>query len=104
MACCMLGLLMVYHCLDALAHWRTRLREFRAGSKRWLLRTCAPVGLVRRLVCIAGCAFGLGLVSTTALAHAQHLARETEAARVLAVDLCRGWLVAAAPVFTVLKP
>lgn len=104
MACCMLGLLMVYHCLDTMARWRTRLQEFRAGSTRWLLRTCAPVGLGRRLACIAGCAFGLGIISSTALAHAEHLVRETEAAKVLAVDLCRGWLLEAAPAFTVLKP
>lgn len=94
MACCMLGLLLVYQCIDAAARVRAQLREGRAGARRALLWLGAPAGRAQRLMLVATLAFTAGFASTATVAHAEHLARDAHAVGRVASDWCRTLLPA----------
>ena len=89
MACCMLGLLLVYQCIDAFARVRAQLRAGRDAVRRGLGAVGSPVGLVRRLVLVSVIAFTAGLASAATVGHAGHLTREAHAVGLAATDWCR---------------
>ena len=89
MACCMLGLLLVYQCIDAWARIRTGVLRGHGALRGSLGRLVSPVGLQRRLVLVAALAFSAGLVSAATVAHAGHLAGDVHSMGATATDWCR---------------
>jgi len=92
MACCMLGLLLVYQCIDAVARIRVRLLEGRDAVHRGMSWLGSPVGLGRRLLLVALVSFSAGLASAATLEHAGHLARDASAVGQITADWCRSVL------------
>lgn len=95
MACCMLGLLLVYQCIDAFARVRARLLAGRDSLRRGLVALGSPAGLARRLMRVSVIAFAAGLASAATVGHAAHLAREVHAVGGVATDWCRTLIPAA---------
>jgi len=90
MACCMLGLLLVYQCIDAFARLRARVLKGQDAVRKGLGWLGAPAGLARRLVLVASVAFSAGLASAATVEHAGHLARDASAVGQITADWCRG--------------